>query len=105
LEVHPQEKLCTILFPLITLIRIFENEVKEVIIGRTPECDIKIDDKLLSKLQCSMVNDDGTWILIDGYDGKGSTNGTWIYYNEDYEMKEGMVFKANQTIFNVKINE
>jgi len=27
----------------------FKNEGQEIIIGRTPNCDIRIDDKLLSK--------------------------------------------------------
>lgn len=27
---------------------------REILVGRTPECDIKINDKLLSKMQCSV---------------------------------------------------
>jgi len=67
------------------------------VIGRTPECDIRINDKLLSKNQASIsfqeqqsIQQDGAaeatsaWVLSDGYNGKGSTNGTWLYLNEDF---------------------
>ena len=69
---------------------------KEIVIGRTPDCDIRINDKLLSKNQASIrfaehrVIEDGvaesqlTWILSDGFQGKPSTNGTWLYLNEDF---------------------
>ena len=44
------------------------------------------------------------WMLHDGVGGKPSTNGTWLYINDDILMYNGMVFKANQTIFTVKLN-
>jgi hypothetical protein len=40
-------------------------------------------------------------VLHDGFKGKASTNGTWLYINEDLLMYDEMVFKANQTIFSV----
>ena len=51
---------------------------KEIVIGRTPDCDIRINDKLLSKNQASIrfaeqrVIENGvaesqlTWVLSDG---------------------------------------
>lgn len=81
----------------------FKDEGQEIIIGRTPNCDIRIDDKLLSKSQAHIKCNDGMWTLNDGYNNKPSTNGTWLYLNEDFEMFDGMVFKANQTIFEVKL--
>lgn len=78
---------------------------KAIIIGRTPDCDIKINDKLLSKSQANISFDaeQQAWVLTDGFNNKPSTNGTWLYLNENFEMKNGMIFKANQTIFNVEI--
>lgn len=60
----------------------------EILIGRTPECDIKVNDKLMSKIQCSVrvhVQSDNTWlwVLHDGHKNKPSTNGTWLYINDD----------------------
>lgn len=80
----------------------------KIVIGRTADSDIKINDKLLSKFQASIEysTEDGTWTLSDGMTGNGgkpSTNGTWLYLNEPFRMFAGMVFKANQTIFKVDI--
>jgi hypothetical protein len=79
----------------------------EILLGRTPECDIKINDKLMSKIQCSVrVHVLGTnswkWMLHDGYKAKPSTNGTWLYINDDLKIFNGMTFKANQTIFTAR---
>ena len=86
-----------------TVTSYFKNEGQEIIIGRTPNCDIRIDDKLLSKTQAHIKYVDKNWKLFDGYNGKNSTNGTWIYLNEEFEIYDGMTFKANQTIFNVNV--
>jgi hypothetical protein len=39
------------------------------------------------------------WVIIDGYNGKSSTNGTWMYLNDDLALYDGLSLKANQTIF------
>jgi len=80
---------------------------REVLIGRTPDCDIKVNDKLLSKIQSHVSVDflpggSYTWKLHDGINKKPSTNGTWIYINDDMMIYEQMVFKANQTIFTAR---
>ena len=72
-------------------------------IGRTPSCDIKIEDKLLSKMQAMIRQEQGEWVLYDGFQGRESTNGTWLYLNEDCEIEDGMVFKSNQTFFEATI--
>ena len=83
------------------------NGDKDILIGRTPECDVKINDKLLSKVQShiklqfnyaaeqSNAYDNLQWTLFDGYKGKQSTNGTWLYINQDTLLQNGVVFKAN----------
>jgi len=73
------------------------------VIGRTPSCDIKIEDKLLSKMQAMIRQEQGEWVLYDGFQGRESTNGTWLYLNEDCEIEDGMVFKSNQTFFEATI--
>ena len=72
-------------------------------IGRTPNCDIRIEDKLLSKAQAIIKFDGMHWVLIDGFDGRESTNGTWLYLNEDCDIEDGMIFKSNQTFFEARI--
>ena len=67
---------------------------------------VKIEDNLLSKIQCTVFySHSGGWTLADGdlQNHKGSTNGTWLYINEDLELVEGMIFKSCQTLFQVSI--
>jgi len=68
-------------------------------------CEIQIEDSLLSKFQATITyNDQNGWTMTDGFEGKSSTNGTWLYIKDEMEMYTGMVFKANQTLFHVSID-
>ena len=78
---------------------ICQNDQQELVIGRSPNCDIRIDDQLISKMQSTIKCEDGNWILEDGRDGKESTNGTWYYLNQEQPISDGMIFKQNQTFF------
>jgi hypothetical protein len=33
-----------------------------------------------------------------------STNGTWMYIAEDWEIADGMLFKANATLFEARLH-
>ena len=83
----------------------FENQ--EIVIGRSPNCDIRVDDELLSKMQATIMFDEPShsWVLVDGYEGKKSTNGTWLYLNEEIPIKPNMLFKSNQTFFQASIDD
>jgi len=72
---------------------ICQNSEQELVIGRSPNCDIRIDDQLISKMQSTIKYEDGNWILEDGRDGKESTNGTWYYLNQEQAIQDGMIFK------------
>jgi pSer/pThr/pTyr-binding forkhead associated (FHA) protein len=65
------------------------------VIGRSPNCDIRIDDQLISKMQSTIKYENGNWVLEDGRDGKESTNGTWYYLNQEQDIQDGMIFKQN----------
>ena len=80
----------------------FSPDTPIIRIGRMQECEIKMNDGLLSKYQGSIkyVPNVG-WTLYDGYNEKTSTNGNWLYLNEDYDLYHGMHFKANHTLFEV----
>ena len=63
---------------------------------------VRIEDNLLSKIQCTIFyNHSGGWTLVDGdlQIHKASTNGTWLYINEDLELFDGMIFKSCKTLF------
>ncbi|CAG9329995.1 unnamed protein product [Blepharisma stoltei] len=74
-------------------------------IGRTTKCEIQIEDSLISKVQCTIYYSLEGWILVDGdlENDRTSTNGTWLYLNENHELSNGMMFKSNHTLFQVSI--
>jgi hypothetical protein len=81
----------------------FSPNQSPISIGRSPECDIIINDNMLSRFHCFIEYKNGKWYVTDGYiEGnfnKKSTNGTWIYAFDDILVKNGMTFKANKNIF------
>ena len=82
----------------------FNPSPESVKIGRQNTCEICIEDNTLSKNQAHMnyVPMKG-WQLVDGFEGKQSTNGTWLYVSEDFEIYDGLVFKAHQMLFKVSV--
>ena len=82
-------------------------------IGRGLNCEIVIDDILLSRIHCTIEykNNIG-WIIRDGYrnkenieesmDIKASTNGTWLYVFEDTPIYEGMILRSDNNLFRCK---
>ena len=84
----------------------YECTTRIVTIGRASDCDVRIEDTLLSKLQASIFFDESKgWVIVDGdlTKHKMSTNGTWLFLNEKYKMTNDMIFKSNQTLFKVNV--
>ena len=72
-------------------------------IGRSDKCEIYIRDRMLSRIHCIIFYIDNNWYIKDGNEnGNESTNGTWLYANEETEIKEGMRFKSNSCNFYCK---
>src|SRR5262245_9016846 len=51
----------------------FTLEREETVIGRGPECDIRLEDEGISRRHCKVVRSDGEWVVMDLH----STNGTY----------------------------
>jgi len=86
----------------------FNPKKKNIIIGRDINCDVYMEDKMLSRKHCYIYyeksdnNNEGrsNWFIKDGdLDGKKSTNDTWIYALEDTLIYDQMIFKANHSLF------
>lgn len=43
------------------------------------------------------------WMIMDGDGKKLSTNGTWLFAEQFFEIYDGMIFKAGETLFRTKI--
>ena len=47
-------------------------------IGRSNNCDIKLNDSTISRVQCRIEFMQDRWVMLDGNEGKLSVNGTWL---------------------------
>ena len=77
-----------------------------ILIGRSSFCDIMIEDKILSRVHCSVFffdsenEEERGWYLKDGnLNGKKSTNDTWFYSAEETLIEDNMLFKTNHNLF------
>ena len=85
----------------------FKKDNSPITIGRKQENNIYIEDNMLSRIHCTIKNEENKWYLIDGYinnEGgnnsiKKSTNGSWIYAFEDTLIYDKMCFKASHYLF------
>ena len=66
------------------------------------DCNIRLEDNSLSRYHCMLYYAD-CWILADGDVGKPSTNGTWLFAEQFFEVHNGMVFKAGETLFKASV--
>lgn len=75
------------------------------LIGRSKDSDIIIEDDFLSKINCFLYNNNSNWNIQDGdQNGIKSTNGTWLYASEDFEIFDDMVFRSNKYNFYCKFS-
>jgi len=70
---------------------------KEVTIGRNKDCDFSFhENKSFSRIQTTFEFDEENqeWIIIDGSRTKSSTNGTWVYCNHSFPIKDKMIVEV-----------
>lgn len=86
--------------------RLDSNIKTKYYIGRDKDCDVPIEDSFLSRIHCTVqYRGDKGWFLIDGKledndsDYKPSTNGSWQYLMEDTEIRDGMIFRGCDSLF------
>jgi len=80
---------------------IFGNQNLEIKIGRNQNCNVIIEDMMLSKVQCIIEynSKEKNFYLIDGDGTKESTNGTWVFILNSTKITENFIFKAEHTLF------
>ena len=74
-------------------------------IGRAENCDITIEDVMLSKVHTSIEYKakDKSFYLYDGDTKKESTNGTWVFILNPIKITDNFIFKAEHTLFMVNL--
>ena len=86
----------------------FKIEKKDfsLTIGRNKNCDICIDDMMMSKIQSTIkyIYKEKSFYLFDGNSQKKeSMNGTWVYILNPVLITDNFVFKAEHTLFVVNL--
>ena len=82
------------------------NDCEKVTIGRSRKCDLCFSEmKGISKLQCTLQYDSSNkeWIMLDGNNGKKSTNGTWVFGLNTYIIYDCMVVEIFGKQFEIKV--
>ena len=81
--------------------KIFEYTLnKEYTIGRNEKDDFVLQDKMLSRIHCIIFYDEKGWFIKDGNQiGEPSTNGTWVFAYDEFEIYDEMIFKSNSNLF------
>ncbi|OMJ83356.1 hypothetical protein SteCoe_15759 [Stentor coeruleus] len=75
-----------------------------ITIGRMSDCTIRFDDSSLSRYHC-LITFNGWWYMQDGDGKKISTNGTWLFAEDFYEVYNGMLFKVGETLMRTDIKK
>ena len=75
------------------------NKQKQVIIGKSKDCDITINDMPLSKRHACFSFTNGQWNIQDGFQNLASKNGTYVFMQEDTPITEGMEIKVSEVYF------
>ena len=80
--------------------REFSSDQAPILIGRTDKCQVRFNDTSLSRHQCQIDFIDDKWLIKDGDGTKNSTNGTWLFADEELKIDgTEVIFKAGQSIF------
>ena len=62
------------------------------------DCQIRFEDTSLSRYHCAL-HYEKSWMIHDGEQEKPSTNGTWLFAEQFFEIFDGMTFKVGETLF------
>lgn len=78
----------------------FSTQESPIILGRGKSCRVKIDSNFLSKKHTTVQYNKKTknWEIQDGYEKHPSLNGTWLWLNTKYELKETTYIKVGNNI-------
>lgn len=75
-------------------------------IGRSKECDIILKGLSYSRIQTCLYykEDENIWYIIDGYNGKKSMNGTWLYINFPLEINFDIKLRVGKNLLELNVS-
>lgn len=87
-------------------LRIFQNSKSIITVGRNKDCTLHFDkSSSFSRVQFVIQYDENLnkWFVSDGDGKKKSTNGTWLFLNSAFEIKEDLRFRINSSSFKIEL--
>lgn len=82
-----------------TKCKVFNKEQNKVVkLGRDTKSDIILESYAFSRVHASFFYDENTekWYIQDGFEGKKSTNGTWIYLDWKWKIEKKLHFRIGK---------
>ena len=76
---------------------------KTIKIGRSKTSDICIDETLLSRVQATIENINGKWMIRDGEGAKMTTNGTWLYMTSPLPITDELLFRMGKVLYRANV--
>jgi len=88
------------------LFRVFTKEKDIITVGRNKDCTLHVDkSSSFSRVQFTIQYDDFSekWLVYDGDKVKKSTNGTWLFLDNSFEIQNNTSFRIGSSLFNVEL--
>lgn len=86
---------------------LFDKSKNKITLGKGKNCDISFpEDKVLSRVHCTLYYESNTWIMKDGCNNKGSTNGTFLFCLKSFRIINNMSIRLlnSDIVFELKSN-
>jgi len=83
--------------------KIFSKETKLIRIGRNKGNEIVLDNYAYSRVHTIIQYDDkdDNWYISDGFEGKFSTNGTWLYLDKEWVLGDKTYFRIGNSLIEI----
>ena len=79
------------------------NQKKIITFGRDNLSTVKLNENMISKIHCTIEFKNNNWVIYDGNGKKPSTNGTWMFCNEKFELNDEINYaKIGKSIIQIK---
>lgn len=78
-------------------------EAGSLVLGRSPDCHVAVQDRAMSRRHAELKLVDGTWLLAD----LGSANGVWVGHRKvaEHRLQNGDAFRLGGTVFVFRLEE
>ena len=80
---------------------------ENVKIGRSKDCDIILKSLAYSRIQNYLYykEDENIWYIYDGYNGKKSMNGTWLFINFPFEISSNTKLRVGKNLLELRVTQ